>query len=40
MSYHSSLYDDMDEPDFYADDYVPQSFLESIVLIPIQIYIF
>ena len=24
MSYHSSLYDDLDEPDFYADDYIPQ----------------
>ncbi len=24
MSYHNSLYDNLDEPDFYADDYIPQ----------------
>ena len=24
MSYQGSLYDDVDEPDFYADDYIPQ----------------
>ena len=24
MSYHNCLYDDLDEPDFYADDYIPQ----------------
>lgn len=24
MSYHNSLYDDIDEPDFYSSDYVPK----------------
>lgn len=29
MSFHNSLYDDVDEPDFYADDYVPSKTYHS-----------